>query len=74
MSPRLLDRTCLYSADVDQGGIGTYSEVHCDLTRRSVIEDLPHPPSPQIVIDILSAMLTTRVEIGAGLALKGLED
>lgn len=30
--------------------VGSYSEVHCDRTRRRVIEDLPQPPSPQMVM------------------------
>jgi len=44
------------SATFIEGGGETYSEVHCDLTRRKVIEDLPQPPSPQMVIEILSAI------------------
>lgn len=30
--------------------VGSYSCVHCERTNRRVIEDLPQPPSPQIVI------------------------
>lgn len=33
--------------------MGSYSCVHCERTRRSVMEDLPQPPSPQMVIVIL---------------------
>lgn len=33
--------------------VGSYSCVHCERTRRSVMEDLPQPPSPQMVIVIL---------------------
>ena len=32
--------------------VGSYSEVHCDLTSRNVIEDLPQPPSPHMVMDM----------------------
>ncbi len=32
--------------------VGSYSCVHCERTRRSVMLDLPQPPSPQIVIVI----------------------
>lgn len=30
--------------------VGSYSDVHCERTRRRVMEDLPAPPSPQIVM------------------------
>lgn len=30
--------------------VGSYSEVHCERTRRRVMDDLPQPPSPQMVI------------------------
>jgi len=32
--------------------VGSYSDVHCERTRRKVMEDLPAPPSPQIVMEI----------------------
>ena len=32
--------------------MGSYSEVHCERTRRRVMEDLPQPPSPQIVMEM----------------------
>jgi hypothetical protein len=32
--------------------VGSYSCVHCERTRRRVMEDLPQPPSPQMVIVI----------------------
>lgn len=32
--------------------VGSYSDVHWERTRRKVMEDLPAPPSPQIVIEI----------------------
>jgi hypothetical protein len=38
------------------GKCATYSWVHCERTRRRVMEDLPHPPSPQMVMEILSAI------------------
>lgn len=30
--------------------VGSYSDVHCERTRRRVMEDLPAPPSPQMVM------------------------
>lgn len=30
--------------------VGSYSCVHCERTKRRVMEDLPQPPSPQMVI------------------------
>ena len=35
--------------------MGSYSCVHCERTRRNVMEDFPQPPSPQIVIVIFWA-------------------
>jgi hypothetical protein len=32
--------------------VGSYSDVHCERTSRNVMEDFPHPPSPQMVMDI----------------------
>jgi hypothetical protein len=32
--------------------VGSYSDVHWLRTRRSVMDDLPHPPSPQMVMEM----------------------
>src|ERR1700761_1095082 len=32
--------------------VGSYSDVHCERTRRSVMDDLPQPPSPQMVMEM----------------------
>ena len=32
--------------------VGSYSDVHCERTRRSVMLDFPAPPSPQMVMEM----------------------
>ena len=39
-------RVTLYESSM----VGSYSDVHCERTSRKVIELLPHPPSPHIVM------------------------
>lgn len=41
-------RVTLYESSM----VGSYSDVHCERTRRSVMDDLPQPPSPHMVMEM----------------------